>query len=127
MKIRNKLEKRNIRRKRIRAKIRGTSERPRLSVFRSNRWLWVQLIDDNQGRTVAAASSRELAGKKAERKGGKGKKEESKRTGERVGELVAKRALEKNIQQAVFDRGGYKYHGLVKAAAEGARKAGLKF
>lgn len=76
---------------------------------------------------MAAANSRELTKKKGERKVEKVKKGESQRTGERVGELVAKRALEKNIRQAVFDRGGYKYHGLVKAVAEGARKGGLKF
>ncbi len=124
MKLRNKSEKRNIRRKRIRAKIQGTAERPRLSVFRSNRWLWAQLIDDSEGKTLAAASSREFAAKGKESKKKKG---EQKGAGERVGELVAKRALEKNIQKAVFDRGGYKYHGAIKAIAEGARKGGLKF
>lgn len=105
------------RRKRVRAKIRGTAERPRFSVFRSHRYLWLQLIDDTAGRTIAAANEREVtAGKKEGRKAG----------AEKLGMLLASRAAEKDIVSAVFDRGSYRYHGLVRAVADGARKAGIK-
>jgi large subunit ribosomal protein L18 len=104
----------------IRSRVEGTSECPRLSVFRSNKHLYVQLIDDSKGRTLAAASSADesLTGKKA------GKSLEA---GKAIGALIAKRALAKNLIQVVFDRGGYLYHGRVKAIADGAREAGLKF
>ncbi len=116
----NKYERRRIRRYRIRKNVSGTSARPRLSVYRSARQIYAQLIDDVNGRTIAAASSREDLGVRVE---GKGKAARS----FAVGKLVAERALEKGIAQVAFDRGGYLYHGRVKALAEGARAAGLKF
>lgn len=117
MKKLDKQEKRKRRHRRVRAKIFGTGSIPRLSVFRSNRFLWAQLIDDQEGKTLAFASSKELAKEKKNKNA----------IGEEVGKLIAKRALEKKVGKAVFDRGGYKYHGLIKDLAEGARKGGLKF
>ncbi len=104
--------------KRIRNKISGTPERPRLAVFRSVKHIYAQIIDDAAGRTIAAASSNE---KGAEFNGGNvaGAKE--------VGRLVAERAKEKGIKSVVFDRGGYLYHGRIKALADAAREAGLEF
>ena len=112
-----------LRRQKIRYKIRkkiiGTPQRPRLSVFRSNKYIYVQLIDDANGVTLAAASSKDLAAEGANSP----KKEASKA----VGKLIAERGLAKDIETIVFDRGGYLYHGRVKALAEGAREGGLKF
>lgn len=105
-------------RRRVRGKISGTAERPRLSVFRSNKDIYVQLIDDASGRTLAAASTRD---KDFARTGNK--TEQSKL----VGTAIARKASEKGIAAVVFDRGGYLYHGRVKAVAEGAREGGLKF
>lgn len=107
------------RKKRIRAHMEGSLERPRLSVFRSNRHIYVQLVDDVKGHTLVAASSLEEELK--EKVGGTidGAKT--------LGNLVAKRALAKNISQVVFDRSGYLYHGRVKALADAAREGGLKF
>jgi len=117
-----KTDKREMRHRRIRAKIRGNAECPRISVFRSNKHLWVQLIDDSLGKTLVSASDKELtAGKKAKKDGSVTK------SAGKIGELIAKKALEKKVNQAVFDRGGYKYHGAVRAVAEGARRGGLKF
>lgn len=111
-----KQQKRERRRGKIRAKISGTTEKPRLSVFRSTRGMYLQLIDDSFGKTLVSAHSREL-------------KEKGKKTdiALSLGKLLAKKAIEKKIAQAVFDRGGYKYHGRVKAVADGAREGGLKF
>jgi large subunit ribosomal protein L18 len=108
--------------KKIRKTISGTNLRPRLSVYRSLDNIYAQVIDDASGRTLVAASSlsKELA---EEIKKLKGKVSKSKL----VGNLVAKKALENNITTVVFDRNGYKYHGRVKAVAEGAREGGLKF
>jgi len=103
---------------RVRAKISGTPERPRLNVFRSNANIYAQIIDDVNGVTLAAASTLEKAFE-----GATGNKEAARK----VGKLVAERALEKGIDTVVFDRGGYLYHGRVAALAEGAREAGLKF
>ena len=108
---------------RVRACIKGTDKRPRLCVFRSNRYLWAQLIDDAAGKTLAQATDRERGGKGTKVKG---KETRVMRAG-RVGEHIAKLATEKKISTFVFDRGGYKYHGRVKAVAEGARKGGIKF
>ncbi len=120
----NKNEKKRKERKvfRVRRKITGTPECPRLSVFRSLNHIHAQLIDDSNGITLAAAStkSKEIL---EDIKTSKGKTSKSKL----VGSYLAKKALEKNISQVVFDRGGYKYHGRVKALADGAREAGLKF
>jgi large subunit ribosomal protein L18 len=104
---------------RLRRKVQGTSQRPRLAVFRSLHHIYVQLIDDGRGRTLAAASTTE----KGARLGGGGNLEGAKA----VGKLIAERAKDKGIQQVVFDRGGYLYHGRVKALAEAAREGGLEF
>lgn len=103
---------------RVREKIKGTAERPRLSIFRSNRYIYVQAIDDVTGRTLASASSRE------DSVAGEGNKTEQ---AKKVGKLLAERAVAENIHTVVFDRGGYLYHGRVKALADGAREGGLKF
>ena len=118
MNLRGKREKRIRRHRRVRAKIAGTGERPRLSVFRSSRHISAQLIDDRVGRTIAAA--RDTEADRAKKAGGK-----SALLAGAVGELIAVRAREKKITHAVFDRAGYRYHGSVKALAEGARKGGL--
>jgi len=116
----DKHERRRIRRYRIRKRVRGTSDQPRLSVFRSARHIYAQVVDDASGRTIVAASSREDLGSRIE---GKGKTA----VGYAVGKLVGERAHEKGIGRVAFDRGGYLYHGRVKALAEGARAAGLNF
>ena len=103
---------------RVRGKISGTAECPRLNVFRSNSNIYAQLIDDVKGVTLAAASSVE---KDFDGVGG------NKEAARKVGQLIAKRAADKNITEVVFDRGGYIYHGRVKELAEGAREGGLKF
>jgi large subunit ribosomal protein L18 len=106
---------------RVRAKVEGTSDRPRLSVFRSLNHIYAQVIDDSKGVTLAAASTvdPEITGNLE----GKAKKSQA----ELVGLAIAKRAIEKGVQQVVFDRGGYKYNGRVQALADAARKEGLKF
>ena len=109
---------RQKRHKRVRAKISGTTERPRLCVFRSNKNIYAQVIDDTQGITLASASSLE------KEFGGNGSNKEA---AKKVGELVAKRALEKGIENVVFDRGGYIYTGRVAELAAGAREGGLDF
>jgi len=111
-------EKRHLR---VRARVHGTPERPRLSVFRSLRHIYAQLIDDSIGHTLAAASTLDA---EVRQQIGKMKKTEQAKL---VGRLLAKRALEKGVKQIVFDRSGYKYHGRVKALAEGARAEGLQF
>ena len=105
------------RRRRVRANVRGSAERPRISVFRSNRGIFVQLVDDSSGRTLAAVSwtAAELRSLKPLEQATK------------AGELLAQRAKAAGIETAVFDRGGYRYHGRVRALAEGAREAGLTF
>jgi len=115
--MKTKTEHRARIRRRIRAKVAGTAERPRLSVFRSNKFIYAQVIDDQAGRTLAAASSRE-----ADLAGG-ARVERSKAVGERV----AERAKAAGVEAVVFDRGGYRFHGNVRALAEGARGAGLQF
>jgi large subunit ribosomal protein L18 len=117
MAVQTKQQKRLRRRRRVRAKIRGTAERPRLSVYRSNRGLFAQLIDDDAGRTVAAVNwtEKDLRGLDP--------MEQAKRSGE----LLAERAKKEGVETCVFDRGGYQYHGRVAALADGAREGGLKF
>ena len=115
----SKNEVRKRRHLRIRKKVAGTSERPRLCVFRSSKQIYAQLIDDSTGTTLAAASSLEKA---AETAGG-GNIEAAKV----VGRLIGERALARKIESVVFDRSGYVYHGRVAAVAEAAREAGLKF
>ena len=117
MSVQTKQQQRLRRRRRVRAKVRGSAERPRLSVFRSNRGVQAQLIDDVGGRTLAAVNWTEKDLK------GLGRMEQAKR----AGELLAQRAKEAGAETAVFDRGGYLYHGRVKALADAAREGGLKF
>ena len=117
MTVASKPQQRLRRRRRVRAKIRGTAERPRLSVFRSNQGVFAQLIDDDSGHTIAAVNwiepeLREL---------------ETMEQAKRVGELIAERAKAAGVTSCVFDRGGYRYHGRVRALAEGAREGGLAF
>lgn len=117
MKARKKLNQiRERRKRRVRSRIHGVASKPRLSVFRSNRHLYAQLIDDSTGKTIVSASSREI------KKGGGGKIGAAKK----VGELLAERAKKAGIGAAVFDRGSYSYHGRVRALAESAREGGLK-
>ena len=117
MTVQTKPAKRLKRRRRVRAKVHGSAERPRISVFRSNRGLFAQLIDDESGRTLAAANWTE-----AELRSMKPMDQSR-----RIGELLAERAKSAGVESAVFDRGGYKYHGRVKALADGAREGGLAF
>jgi len=115
--------------KRIRRKLAGSSERPRLAIFRSVAHIYAQVIDDTRGTTLVAASSVDKADKadKAD-KGAKGKKAGGNiAAAKAIGKLVAERAKEKGIKSVVFDRGGYQYHGRVKALADAAREAGLEF
>lgn len=101
---------------RVRANISGTPEKPRLSVFKSNKQIYAQVIDDEAGKTLASASSLKVEGKMT-------KKEQA----AKVGELISKSAIEAGVTNVVFDRNGYLYHGRVKEVAEAARKGGLKF
>ncbi|WP_300277250.1 50S ribosomal protein L18 [Peptacetobacter sp.] len=117
----DKNAKRVQRHKRVRRKVSGTAARPRLCVFRSANNIYAQIIDDVQRVTLISASSLENEVKEAV--GHTGNKEAAKK----VGELVAKKAIEKGITEVVFDRGGYIYHGRIKELADGAREAGLKF
>ena len=117
MTVMTKPAKRLKRRRRVRAKIRGTAERPRISVFRSNRGIFAQLIEDDSGRTLASVSWIEAEVRAM------GPMEQA----QRAGALLADRAKSAGIDAAVFDRGGYKYHGRVKALADGAREGGLTF
>ena len=108
-------ERRHIR---VRRKISGTSECPRLCVYRSNSNIYAQIIDDVKGETIVSASTLDKAAKT---------KKSNKEAAKEVGTLIAKRAIEKNIKNVVYDRGGYIYHGIVKELAEAAREAGLEF
>lgn len=108
MDTKTKRQNRIKRHKRIRAVIKGTKDRPRLSVFRSNKYIYAQLIDDSKGITLLNAGG-------------------PKKTALKIGESLAKRALDKGIKKVVFDRGGYRYHGQVKTLAEAARQGGLEF
>ena len=123
-KQRSRNESRQRRHLRIRRAVRGTPERPRLSVFRSVAHIYAQVVDDRDGRTLAAASSLD-----PEIRGAAGAKKGAKKTeaGKLVGQLVARRAKEHGVSRVVFDRGGYLYHGRVKAVADGAREGGLEF
>jgi large subunit ribosomal protein L18 len=117
MTVTTKPQQRLRRRRRVRAKVRGSAARPRLSVFRSNRGVFAQLIDDDNGKTIAAvnwieADLRKLAPMEQ---------------ATRVGELLAERAKAAGVETCIFDRGGYRYHGRVRAVAEGARSGGLEF
>jgi len=115
-----KQDRRNKIKLRIRKKISGSAERPRMVVFRSNTQIYVQIIDDNKGHTLASASSLE----KTIKEQGKVKKTEQARL---VGKLISEKAKEAGITQVIFDRGGYLYHGRIKMLADAAREGGLKF
>ena len=117
MSVKTKEALRLRRRRRVRAKVHGTAERPRISVFRSNRGIAAQLIDDESGRTLAAVNW--IEGPLRELKGSEQAK--------KAGELLAERAKAAGVESAVFDRGGYQYHGRVQALADGAREGGLIF
>ena len=119
MKSSQKQQKREIRHRRVRAKISGTAGRPRLSVFRSNRYIYAQLIDDEKGKSLLSADDRKI---QASRK----KMKKTDRAAE-VGKVLTKEALAKKIKQVVFDRGGLKYTGRIRALAEAAPQGGLKF
>ena len=117
MSVTTKPQQRLRRRRRVRAKVRGSAERPRLSVFRSNRGVFAQLIDDDNGNTIAAVNWIEDDLRKLT----------PMEQATRVGELLAERAKQAGVEACVFDRGGYRFHGRVRAIAEGARSGGLKF
>ena len=122
MGIEKRAETRQKRQKRVRKKVRGTPERPRLNVFRSSKHIYAQIIDDINARTITYASSVDQGAKEqVEGKGG------NRKGATIVGEAIAKRALELGIKQVVFDRNGFLYHGRVKALAEAARAKGLEF
>lgn len=111
----DKRERRNIRHLKIRKKVSGQSSKPRLAVFRSNKYIWAQIIDDKLAKTLIAESDKKVeAGTKIER-------------AKQTGLNLAKLAIKKNLKKVVFDRSGYKFHGRIKALAEGAREGGLNF
>lgn len=112
---------RKRRHKRIRKKVAGTIERPRLAVFRSNKHIYAQIINDSAGHTIVAASTLEKELASLEGHGG------NKEAAGRVGRLLAKKALDKGVKKVVLDRGGFLYHGSIKALADGAREGGLEF
>jgi len=118
-----KKQSRKKRHRSLRKRVEGTSERPRLAVFRSTRHIYAQVIDDLQQKTLAGTSDLALGAAAADGDGDKDKKVVAKK----VGAAIAKKCLEKGIDKVVFDRAGFKYHGRVSALAEGAREAGLKF
>jgi large subunit ribosomal protein L18 len=117
MTVLNAPQRRLRRRRRVRAKVRGSAQRPRISVFRSNRGVFAQLVDDQAGRTIASVSWTEAELREL------GPMDQARR----AGALLGDRAKAAGIESAVFDRGGYRYHGRVKALAEGARESGLTF
>jgi len=121
--------KRRKRHRRVRAKIKGTNRIPRLCIFRSNKHIYAQLIDDEKGHTLVSASDLDIGKSKVKSPKLKVKKELTGKAAVayRVGQILAKKAMEKKFEKIVFDRGGYKYHGRVKALADGAREGGLKF
>ena len=123
----DKADKRIQRKKRVRGKVEGNNERPRLNVFRSNKHVFAQIIDDVKGKTLVSMSDLEI--KKSTKKiSKKDEGENSKKDlANMVGQELAKKAITKKIKKVVFDKGGYKYHGRVKEVAEGARKGGLEF
>jgi large subunit ribosomal protein L18 len=119
--IEDKKRTRQARRKRIRSRIQGTPEKPRLSVFRSSRHIYAQIIDDDLGNILASASTMDKQIRETLKTGG------NIDAAKEVGKLLADRAVEKKIETVAFDRGGFKFHGRIKALAEAAREGGLKF
>jgi len=127
MKLKTIKEKRRRRHRRVRVKIKGTADVPRLCVFKSLKYIYAQLIDDDKGIVLSSANSRKIKEVKV-----KTEKDEKSLKGKmliayKVGKLIAQKAQEKKIKKIVFDRGGYKYHGRVRCLAEGAREQGLDF
>ncbi len=125
----NKNQKRDRRRRRIRARVFGTALRPRLSVFRSNSHIYCQIVDDQKGITLVSVSDKEVVADIKDKKGPESKVEilSKKDLAFAVGSMLALKSAKKKIKRVVFDRGGYKYHGRVAFLAEGARKGGLEF
>jgi len=124
--ITKKLQSRLSRKRRIRARVRGTLARPRLTVYRSLTNIYVQVIDDDAGRTLASSSLKDVkgpAGRSSKSEGGKLSVESAKK----LGAMIATKAKEKKIEKVVFDRNAYKYHGRIKALADAAREGGLQF
>ena len=119
--ITDRKQRRDKSKRRFRQHVRGTAQRPRLTVFRSLRHLYAQIIDDERGVTIAAISTLEKAST------GELDSTGNREAGKRVGELIAERAKSLGVDTVVFDRGGFQYHGVIRAIAEGARDAGLKF
>jgi large subunit ribosomal protein L18 len=116
--LNDKLRKREQRRTHVRKNIEGTPEKPRMTVYKSNKYIYVQVIDDTVGSTLASASTLEESLKAVKR---------NVEGAAKLGEEIGKRLKDKNVATVVFDRNGYKYHGIVKAIADGARKAGIQF
>ena len=116
-----KQERRERRRTRIRSRVKGTGQRPRLAVFKSLKHIYAQAIDDEQGKTLAFASSLDKTVEGAEKSGG------NLAAARAVGALIAERLKEKGLEQVIFDRGGYPYHGRIRAVADAAREKGLRF
>jgi large subunit ribosomal protein L18 len=119
--IKDRKQRRSKIKRRSRHQVRGTSQRPRLAVFRSLRHLYAQVIDDERGVTIASVSTLDKTS------AGDLESTGSRSAGKRVGELIAERAKSQGVEAVVFDRGGFSYHGVIRAIAEGAREAGLKF
>ena len=119
--LKDRKQRRTKIKRRSRQHVRGTAQRPRLAVFRSLRHLYAQIIDDERGVTIAAVSTLEKAS------AGDLSSTGNRQAGKRVGELIAERAKSQGVDSVVFDRGGFQYHGVIRAIADGAREAGLKF
>jgi len=119
--ITDRKQRRNKIKHRSRQRLRGTADRPRLAVYRSLRHLYAQVIDDERGVTIASVSTLEKAS------AGDLSSTGGREAGKRVGELIAERAKSQGVESVIFDRGGFQYHGVIRAIAEGAREAGLKF
>jgi large subunit ribosomal protein L18 len=119
--IRDRKQRRDKIKRRFRQQVRGTAQRPRLAVFRSLRHIYAQVIDDEKGVTLASVSTLDKAASGSLDSTG------SQQAGKRIGELIAERAKDQGVEIVVFDRGGFRYHGVIRAIADGAREAGLKF
>lgn len=121
--------KKDARHLKIRAKVKGTAEVPRMAVFRSNAHIYIQLINDESGKTLLNVSDKEIKASRSKFSGKDGKNENGRRiaVAKEVGLLAAEKAKKAKIEKVVFDRGGFKYHGRIKSIAEGAREGGLKF
>lgn len=117
-KMEDKIRRRYRRRIRIRKKVKGSAQRPRMTVYKSNRYIYIQVIDDEKGHTIASVSNKEKELKSIKN---------NVKDADRLGELIGQRLKDKKISGIVFDRNGYKYHGIIKAIADATRKAGIRF